>query len=608
MPHFEERTDILSSSIKAMDEQIHKTSTVQAHKCKTPITTYQQFSKKANNRQDQNSWKVSGQHFFVPYINVFTKFVKQVFIPIISNNNNTNNQQFKQEFIKLSGIIFALKLLTCKVKFERAKEKPLIRDRTLVLSGPLHIAFKKLHPSLNVPKFYLIEKAKRKKLKKKIVSADFHANVGEFCQYILEIQRKSILNPNFNMNNIGDNGMNIDNDIARNYDFPQDWIKNDDGINESKFDEDDDENDYGGDQQDEIINDNDDGDTLNTGHSGSVTYGDTDTIDTDLPPIVNSNNNNNNDNHINCMIIMDQEDEDDDDDDDDDNNTQYSSSTANSNNYNGNNNCNEVDIGFNYIHTNHNNSNNNSNNIGEYSSYCHNDNNNNMRTFQPMSNFANSNIGINKGGLSTDSMKRNYRNRESHIKRMRNNRFISSNNQYQQPMLKSQITTTTRTQQCYVEQHQQQRVEAHFPTIECISATATPLVSSNNNNNNNNKNRTTFTPPTTPSTPTITPSTPKITIPRYKRHNNNNIFNNNRDNNNNNNNDNNNTCNQSIINPLFIFNSTDINMNDDNNDINIGLGGFKLALPSPEQIVKVGSDTIMTGGIHTNEMGYSYNN
>ena len=48
------QNEILSSSIPEMDYQINKTSTVQPHKYRTKINTYQQWMKKANNRQDQN--------------------------------------------------------------------------------------------------------------------------------------------------------------------------------------------------------------------------------------------------------------------------------------------------------------------------------------------------------------------------------------------------------------------------------------------------------------------------------------------------------------------------------------------------------------------------
>eukprot|EP00483_Globobulimina_turgida_P009809 UN09828 len=65
VPIFGEKEDILSASIREMKNIIYKTPTVQASKCKKIIKTYQQFTKKANNKQDQNSWKVSGEYFFV---------------------------------------------------------------------------------------------------------------------------------------------------------------------------------------------------------------------------------------------------------------------------------------------------------------------------------------------------------------------------------------------------------------------------------------------------------------------------------------------------------------------------------------------------------------
>eukprot|EP01084_Bolivina_argentea_P096567 173619_1 len=157
---------ILNGSIKEMKHQINKSPTVQAHKCKKKITDYPQFLKKANNRQDQNSWKVSGEYFFVPYIRHFRRFMDEEYA---TNIINMDVDQI-ENVVNLGCILFAVFMLRAKVKFDRAKEKPLIRDRTLVNSGPLHQGFKELYSMIDVPTFIIIEKSKRKKTKKKIKS------------------------------------------------------------------------------------------------------------------------------------------------------------------------------------------------------------------------------------------------------------------------------------------------------------------------------------------------------------------------------------------------------------------------------------------------------
>ena len=49
IPQFPEQIDILKKSILEMNHEINRTYTVMAHKCKTPIKTYQAFAKKGIN-------------------------------------------------------------------------------------------------------------------------------------------------------------------------------------------------------------------------------------------------------------------------------------------------------------------------------------------------------------------------------------------------------------------------------------------------------------------------------------------------------------------------------------------------------------------------------
>jgi len=191
-PQFVENANILLCSMNEMKEEIHRTQTVHAHKCTTAINTFQEFNKKAINRQDQNSWKISGK-FFARYIAAFVAFLDAT--------------QMNERQKNLAKITFACKLLHSKVKFERAKQKPLIRDRTLVMSVPLHSAFKQLDARLDVHQYYLLEKAKRKKIKKKVVSSQFHHDICQFCQYLLQSQK---LWP-------------TEVDVLQ-YEFPQDWL------------------------------------------------------------------------------------------------------------------------------------------------------------------------------------------------------------------------------------------------------------------------------------------------------------------------------------------------------------------------------------------------
>jgi len=595
---FEEQIEILSSSIREMDYQINKTSTVQAHKCKTKIKTYQQFSKKANNRQDQNSWKVSGEYFFTPYIQSFIQFIKQRIIPMLNINNNDNNmEQIKREFIKLSGIIFAVKLLKCKVKFERAKEKPLIRDRTLVLSGPLHEAFKKLHPMLDVPKFYLLEKAKRKKMKKKIVSADFHANIGQFCEYLLEIQRKAVINPNyFNYEN------NMD-EIAEKYNFPKDWLSDDNELNEVVMDNADNDADESkseslyqpdGSQSDEPLNDME---------MGMVVDENADFLNDDVPPPISWQPNAENKEKMQ---------------EDDDNNTLASDSTQNSHSF----------TPFNVIQTNHYhdnaagggntgysnmyNSNNNNVRAGNNGNTNTNINTNNLRVkvraFQEMPNFGNPNTGgIHKPNISPDSTKyeRKYRNdRELYIQQAQNLR--NNHHQHHRPSMQSYHSADS-----YSNHNQQrsrrERVEPRLPPKPC-NTQSVPFDTAVMNYYGNDQSSIASTAPSTPPTPTLPPKPPQPA--RYNPYN---PMNNNNHNNNHNyhyhdirvesidrgqNDDN--TGNESIISePISIF--PDFNNFPKPNILNVQISG-------PGTLCPMGSDTVMMGGLNAGEGGWSFNN
>ena len=593
---FDEQNEILSSSIREMDYQINKTSTVQAHKCKTKIKTYQQFSKKANNRQDQNSWKVSGEYFFAPYIYEFIKFIKQKIIPILKNNNNTNGdlEQIKREFVKLGGIIFAVKLLRCKVKFERAKEKPLIRDRTLVLSGPLHEAFRKLHPMLNVPRFYLLEKAKRKKMKKKIVSADFHGNIGEFCEYLLQIQTKTVMNPN-GLNE------NIMAEIAEKYNFPKDWLSDDNedeelnDCNMASMDDADEENkseslyqpvEPDGTQSDDVDNDNE---------------MELDNYDGNIPPPV----------PISWK----------DDGMDEDNNTQYSDNgTINSDSTATSNSNNQSFVPFNVIQTrgdnNYNITNNNtmynnhnSNNFGA-SNYGGDNNVNNgnvhalrvevnsRRAFQEMPNFTVN--GINKANLSPDSTKyeRKYKgDRELYIQQANNwrnnNSNIHRNHQRQRPSMRPYNSYDPYKGN---QQRQRQRVQARLPPTT-RSAPFEPMNYGGNTQSCPSViSSVASTAPSTPSTPTLPPRPPAPA--RYNPNNyDNGMYISSIDNQNDNN-----TGNESVISePISIFPIQDL--------AKLGPNGMKLEfqISSPGILCPMGSDTVMMGSINTDEMGFSYN-
>eukprot|EP01084_Bolivina_argentea_P310983 538235_1 len=85
IPIFVEKEDIFYSSMNEMNYYINKTPTVSPEKCKKPILTYQQFTRIAINKQDQNAWKISGKYFFSPYIELFIKFIQNIINKIKTN-------------------------------------------------------------------------------------------------------------------------------------------------------------------------------------------------------------------------------------------------------------------------------------------------------------------------------------------------------------------------------------------------------------------------------------------------------------------------------------------------------------------------------------------
>eukprot|EP00486_Rosalina_sp_Unknown_P003525 CAMPEP_0201573060 /NCGR_PEP_ID=MMETSP0190_2-20130828/16692_1 /ASSEMBLY_ACC=CAM_ASM_000263 /TAXON_ID=37353 /ORGANISM="Rosalina sp." /LENGTH=411 /DNA_ID=CAMNT_0047999561 /DNA_START=845 /DNA_END=2080 /DNA_ORIENTATION=- len=405
-------------------------------------------------------------------------------------------------------------------------------------------------------------------------------------------------------------------EIAEKYNFPKDWLSDDNELNEVVMDNADNDADESkseslyqpdGSQSDEPLNDME---------MGMVVDENADFLNDDVPPPISWQPNAENKEKMQ---------------EDDDNNTLASDSTQNSHSF----------TPFNVIQTNHYhdnaagggntgysnmyNSNNNNVRAGNNGNTNTNINTNNLRVkvraFQEMPNFGNPNTGgIHKPNISPDSTKyeRKYRNdRETYIQRKQAHNW--QNNNHNQPSMRQYNSYDPYNQQQHI-----QRVQPRLPTTR--SAPFEPMNYNrnrnrnihnnngngyNNNINNNNDQSSVITAisaistvsqstaPSTPTTPTLPPAIPRAVQARYNPNNPNNRNNNNIkriDNGINNVND---TGNESVISePISIF-------PDINNFPKVNIMAMQIS--SPGTLCPMGSGQCMEGVLNVTGSGMSFN-
>jgi len=182
---------IIDAAKQAATRQMDDWGGLQLSQCKadTVISDWATYSKKAKNHQDQTSWKVSGDHFFAPYISKARRFLRAH-----SERLRVSTAQRARVFDFLC-LSLALSLLRGEVKFKRTKKKPLIRHRTLVRSNGIHAALEALHRALRVGTF--IERARQRRKqsdgKSNIIAADFFRAMRQFTERLFLQQRRRVL-------------------------------------------------------------------------------------------------------------------------------------------------------------------------------------------------------------------------------------------------------------------------------------------------------------------------------------------------------------------------------------------------------------------------------
>eukprot|EP01084_Bolivina_argentea_P145986 255754_1 len=148
------------------------------------------FTKNATNWVDQKSWKVS-QKFFADHIEQVISYLNDCCRP-------TN----------YARIYFAVELLSTKINgFERCREQPVIRDRTLKENcKELNNAFKLLHPEVDLDERKRLAKDERKRNpknntpnKQRIASKSFAQSLLTHCTSILEKERAKLGANNMNL-------------------------------------------------------------------------------------------------------------------------------------------------------------------------------------------------------------------------------------------------------------------------------------------------------------------------------------------------------------------------------------------------------------------------